>query len=243
LDVYNRGLAGYNSEWALAAFELIFPSTEKRAFPIELVTIFFGANDAAMASLNPIQHVSLKSFESNMEELTRRCKNEWDVRRIVLIGCPPIDAEKYMNWRRQRAGNESKPDEELMDRTIDIARKYSIAMGKVAKKYRLPFVDLFELFGQHFAECLSDGLHLSPKGNRALGDALIQTIDKNWPEMKCSPDQLRRKYGFCGSTCHAFPPEQKWFTELYATVGAGDEVDEPSIGGAAVWKVTKRMKL
>ena len=247
LDVYNRGFSGYNTKWTLAAFEKIFPPSDKRAFPVELVTIFFGANDSALLNLNPTQHVPIKEFENNIEELTRRCKNEWDARRLVLIGCPPIAADKYLAWRRQKKGNEDKSPEELMDRTIDNARKYSLAVERVAKKHRIPFIDLFDVFGHNYADCLSDGLHLSPKGNQKLGDALIQTIDKHWLDMKCSPDQLRRKYGFSGSVCRAFPPEQKWFTDLYATVGSTEEQDDeektaPS-NQKAEPKISKRMKL
>lgn len=220
LDVYNRGLAGYNTRWSLASFERVFPTSERRTFPVELVTLFFGANDAAIQALNPTQHVSLNEFENNIEELVRRCKSEWDARRIVLIGCPPVDRVKYLTWRRNRTGNESKSEEELMDRTSEIARKYSLVMEKIAKKHRAPFIDLFNAFGKNFGDCLSDGLHLSPKGNQRLGDCLIQVIDKNWPDMKCTPDTLRKKYGFYGSKCHALVPEQKWFADLYANVGA-----------------------
>lgn len=56
-DVYNRGYGGYNSRWARPVFESLFPphgslageaaKSQKRHF---LVTIWLGANDAAIPS-------------------------------------------------------------------------------------------------------------------------------------------------------------------------------------------------
>jgi isoamyl acetate esterase len=47
VDVINRGYSGYNTRWALSLADHIFPAdvTSK----VELVTVFFGANDAALA--------------------------------------------------------------------------------------------------------------------------------------------------------------------------------------------------
>ena len=248
VDVYNRGLAGYNSKWCLAAFESLFPTQDRRRSPVELVTIFFGANDAADAALNPVQHVSLVEFESNVEELVRRCKNEWDARRIVVIGCPPIDRDKYLAWRRNRTGNENKTEEELTDRTSEVARRYSLAAERVANKHKTPFIDVFDLFGLHPSEFLSDGLHLSPKGNRALGQKLLAVMDERWPELKCVQDPVRRRFGFQGSTCHAFAPEQPWFMEInWAELTSGAEevkkTTKPKDDAKDAQKAHKRVKL
>ena len=44
-DVIARGYSGYNTRWAAYILEKIFP---KGHAPPDLVTIFFGANDAAL---------------------------------------------------------------------------------------------------------------------------------------------------------------------------------------------------
>lgn len=44
-DVINRGYSGYNTRWALQLLPRVFPAG---APPPELVTLFFGANDAAL---------------------------------------------------------------------------------------------------------------------------------------------------------------------------------------------------
>lgn len=46
-DVVNRGYSGYNSRWALHLLGRVFPA--ERAGDTALATVFFGANDAALA--------------------------------------------------------------------------------------------------------------------------------------------------------------------------------------------------
>lgn len=45
-DVVNRGFSGYNTRWAMALLDRLFPHGE--VVPVGLVTIFFGANDAVV---------------------------------------------------------------------------------------------------------------------------------------------------------------------------------------------------
>ncbi len=46
VDVINRGYSGYNTRWVKHIVPQVFPVSQK--IPPELVTIFFGANDAAL---------------------------------------------------------------------------------------------------------------------------------------------------------------------------------------------------
>ena len=45
VDVLNRGYSGYNTRWAQHLLPRVFPKAQQ---PPKLVTIFFGANDAAL---------------------------------------------------------------------------------------------------------------------------------------------------------------------------------------------------
>ena len=45
VDVINRGYSGYNTRWANYLLETVFPADQPRA---KLVTLFWGANDAAL---------------------------------------------------------------------------------------------------------------------------------------------------------------------------------------------------
>ena len=44
VDVINRGYSGYNSRWATHLLSHVFPADA----PIQLATVFFGANDATL---------------------------------------------------------------------------------------------------------------------------------------------------------------------------------------------------
>ena len=46
-DVVNRGFGGYNTQWALCLLQRVFPNPMEN--PPVLVTVFFGANDDALA--------------------------------------------------------------------------------------------------------------------------------------------------------------------------------------------------
>ena len=46
VDVINRGYSGYNTRWALSIVDHLFPANTTSK--VELATVFFGANDAAL---------------------------------------------------------------------------------------------------------------------------------------------------------------------------------------------------
>ena len=45
VDVINRGYSGYNTRWAKYLLETVFPADQPK---VKLVTLFWGANDAAL---------------------------------------------------------------------------------------------------------------------------------------------------------------------------------------------------
>ena len=59
-DVLNRGFSGYNTRWTLAAASSLQLGPHGDA---ALTVLFLGANDAALHSLNPRQHVPLPEYE------------------------------------------------------------------------------------------------------------------------------------------------------------------------------------
>jgi hypothetical protein len=64
--VFNRGYGGYNTRWAKHLMRDLFPETEGGH---TLVLVFFGANDAADATLQPRQHVPLAEYTANLLEM------------------------------------------------------------------------------------------------------------------------------------------------------------------------------
>jgi lysophospholipase L1-like esterase len=65
-DVYNRGYGGYNTRWAKHIMPDLFPTHEANH---TLITVFFGANDAADAGSQPRQHVPLDEYKANLHEM------------------------------------------------------------------------------------------------------------------------------------------------------------------------------
>lgn len=51
-DVFNRGLSGYNTRWARAVLPALFEQSPPFDLAKSLVTVFFGANDAAVLERN-----------------------------------------------------------------------------------------------------------------------------------------------------------------------------------------------
>lgn len=64
--MFNRGYGGYNTRWAKHIMRDLFPETEGGH---TLVLVFFGANDAADATLQPRQHVPLAEYTANLLEM------------------------------------------------------------------------------------------------------------------------------------------------------------------------------
>jgi lysophospholipase L1-like esterase len=110
-DVVNRGLSGFNTKWTLELFDSISPGPSDN---VELVTVFFGANDA---TVNPPQHVGLADFSNNMHKIVELLTDKWKAKRIVLIGPPPIAHDLYTKFRLNRTDNGGKTVDQVLDRT------------------------------------------------------------------------------------------------------------------------------
>lgn len=202
MDVVNRGFAGYNSKWVVDVGHLL-----QGYGKVELYTVFLGANDATACGE---QHVPLAEYSANLDTLISQALRL--SKRVLVMGPPPLCHTKYTQWRRNREENAGKRDEEVLDRTYLLALQYSNAAKAMAAQHGVPFMDLFALFGGDFSALLRDGLHLNAQGNERVGHALLARIGDEWPEMKCSADP---DYGYYGTTCPAFPPEQPWFQDLH----------------------------
>lgn len=64
VDVINRGYSGYNTRWASHLLHSIFPPDQHK---IQLVTLFWGANDAAL----PGRHRCIIADVQNMDQTKR----------------------------------------------------------------------------------------------------------------------------------------------------------------------------
>lgn len=218
-DVLNRGFGGYNTGWFLR-----FAATAEGAADlfdhdgVVLVTVFFGANDASDPVLNARHHVPLDAFRSNIKEIVSLARERFgpDVR-IIVITPPPVCHEKRLRFQRERYGDQATGQ---LERTLELSGKYADGAREAAHELGVPCLDLWTRMqrdaageGERWREFLSDGLHLSAAGNRFVGDALLDTIDRLLPDLAvkaCPHSGIINS----GSTCPAIRKTGPWHDEI-----------------------------
>ena len=166
MDIFNRGFSGYTTRDAIAIWPTIAHTLPPK---LDLVVIFFGANDAILHGAGP-QSVELHEFSSNLERIvslvgTRNTN-------VVLVTPPPIYDVDLQERNRARA----KPV--LLDRTNDNTKKYADAVVQVGTRLSVPVVDLFHLALPNPKSILSDGLHLNAPGNELLYKILLVELER-----------------------------------------------------------------
>eukprot|EP00475_Leptophrys_vorax_P028644 TRINITY_DN41599_c0_g1_i1.p1 TRINITY_DN41599_c0_g1~~TRINITY_DN41599_c0_g1_i1.p1 ORF type:complete len:277 (+),score=58.37 TRINITY_DN41599_c0_g1_i1:44-832(+) len=185
LDVLNRGYSGYNTTQALhVAVKLnhvVETAPDRR---VQLVLIFFGANDAAVPDVSPWQHVPLDSYVKNLTELATHFKDSVGTR--VLLLCPPPMSEDMWNAHCKAQGKTEG------SRFNDVTKKYAEAAQQAALKLGVPYINLWEEFQSarpsNWKELLSDGLHFTQAGNQLLYNLVAAKIDSEFPEL--APSKL-----------------------------------------------------
>ncbi|KAF0342418.1 SGNH hydrolase [Gigaspora margarita] len=190
-EVLNRGFSGYNTEWAKLLLPQLLPKNYSPSnFPkIILLTIFFGANDAAIES--SIQHVNIDKYKENLIYMVNLIKNPTSPyynpeTKILLITPPPMDEN---SWEKTCA---SKGDE--MNRKADITKKYAEVCVETALELNVPVVNLWKIINDHVTvkDYLSDGLHLNSLGNKTLFISVMDVIKSSWPDI--APENVQELF-------------------------------------------------
>ncbi|KAG2349588.1 SGNH hydrolase [Suillus weaverae] len=189
LDVINRGLAGYQTDWAIPVCEQIFARQhEQHQVPkVDLLTIWYGANDAAPAPNT--RHVPRDRYKANLCHLIQMVKLPTSAyyspeTRIILITPPPVNT---MQW--------GKPES---PRVFETTRSYAEAVKEVGEKENVPVADIwtqiFDAAGRSEEGCkryLIDGLHLNSDGYNIVFNAIVDIIERVYPEL----DTTELQYG------------------------------------------------
>ncbi|KAF8638911.1 hypothetical protein AX17_001962 [Amanita inopinata Kibby_2008] len=189
LDVLNRGLSGYNTDWAVPVLQQCLAKRSDVVYTpkIRLLVIWFGANDAAV-SPSP-QHVPLHRFIANLHRiisLVRSAEFPTDAQRthMILITPPPI------NTYQRGADLTCRNPPQALDRTFETTREYAKAVKRVAATENVAVVDLwtamFEAAGENernLSKFLIDGLHPNEAGYKLVYDELINTIRAQHPDV------------------------------------------------------------
>lgn len=173
LDVLNRGFSGYNTDWALPILKQLLPSVKEQkeqASSIPLMTIFFGANDAALP-FSP-QHVPLDRYKSNTKAMIDIVRNPESPfynpkMRIILITPPPINE---VQW-----GKRCDEQGDRLNRTNKAARAYADCIMEIGRETNVPVADIWteimdkvDQQDRHLSDFLLDGLHLNANGYQVI---------------------------------------------------------------------------
>ncbi|XP_074144203.1 isoamyl acetate-hydrolyzing esterase 1 homolog [Sminthopsis crassicaudata] len=172
-DVLNRGFSGYNTRWA----KIILPRLIRKssnADNLVTVTIFFGANDSALKDENPKQHIPLEEYAENLKNMIQYLKSvDVPESRIILITPPPLSESA---WEKECIAQGYK-----LNRMNLVVGEYAKACLQVGQSCGTDVLDLWTLMqkdNEDFSSYLSDGLHLSPKGNEFLSSHLWPLLEK-----------------------------------------------------------------
>ncbi|KAN0130394.1 isoamyl-acetate hydrolyzing esterase [Lactarius tabidus] len=188
LDVLNRGLSGYNTDWALPVLKQIIVKREfsPHAARVRLLTIWFGANDACLPEFR--QHVPISRFSENLSTMIRAIREPESPcyspeTRVLLITPPPIHIPSM------RA--DLQPT-----RTFDTTESYAEEVRKVGKSEGVPVVDAWSRIWEAsrkekeaVKDFFTDGLHLNATGYKIVFSGLAETLIQSYPEL--SPENLR----------------------------------------------------
>ncbi|EPS71510.1 hypothetical protein M569_03248, partial [Genlisea aurea] len=177
VDVVLRGYGGYNTKWALFLLPHLFP---QGSTPPLAVTLFFGANDAALLEgTGKRQHVPLEDYKQNLRRIVQHIKDCSSKTLVVLITPPPIDREGRREYARSLYGDKAS---ELPDRTNEVTGMYAEQCAALAEELGLPSINLWSKMQQQNGwnkKFLIDGLHLTPEGNGFVFKELVEIFDKN----------------------------------------------------------------
>jgi lysophospholipase L1-like esterase len=206
-DVYNRGYGGYNTRWALHLAPYLLPLTTpttqsahitssggdavstpalKHPTPQHyLVTVWFGANDAAAPSEGP--HVPLGEFESNLRAIVSHAVRA--SLHVVVLTPPPVHEATRLAFQRAKFGPAATGVAERSNARVE---PYAAAARRVARDLGVPCLDVHGAMlaegggaawpafvgaaGAGEEEEEGDGLHLSRSGQRFVARRLVALL-------------------------------------------------------------------
>ncbi|XP_038142148.1 isoamyl acetate-hydrolyzing esterase 1 homolog [Cyprinodon tularosa] len=172
-DVVNRGLSGYNSRWAKIILPRLISSQNPAENHIAAVTVFFGANDASLEDKNPQQHVPLNEYSENLKEISKFLSSAGvSADKVIFMTPPPIHEPA---WEKECILKGCP-----LNRHNSVTGQYAQACVQAAGQCGSEVLDLWTLMqkdGQDYTVYLSDGLHLSEKGNQFVAQHLWSILE------------------------------------------------------------------
>ncbi|KAL4114250.1 hypothetical protein PRIC2_014930 [Phytophthora ramorum] len=183
-DVVTRGLPGYNTKWFL---KYIAPTIEreirKRVYTTpSLITIWFGANDAALATgYDSETHVPIEAYKDNLKKIVSGFWRAAPTADILLITPPHVNDSARAEMAKEQNGT--------IDRTNAMAKKYAQACVETGASIGVPVLDLnsyFNAMNESTRDALlltSDGLHFNISGNQLVYLQVVTKIADEFPSL------------------------------------------------------------
>lgn len=149
-EILNKGVSGNNTNDAIRRIDRDVLSHNP-----DIVTVLFGANDAAFHKMVP-----LSTYKNNLREIVRKIYPST----CVLLTPTPVDETKQFK------------------RTNSVLEEYAEAVSEVAREMKCPLIDVFSTMirrkdypylvkGQQ-----DDGLHIGEAGYAVLCQLIVQTL-------------------------------------------------------------------
>lgn len=204
-DLLNRGMSGYNTRWYIryAKDSGIWEEPGK----VVLVTIWFGANDAATLA----QHVPLSEYETNLSTIIDKAKESYPGAKFLLIAPPPVAFDQRTEYLKKQYGEEKAKD--MAVRTSKVTGTYAATCVKVAKAKEIACLDMFtEMISSRsnaetpeeeadVSEYFWDGLHFSEAGHKFVASAVTKAIHTHYPSLEVRPCSITGQFNNSGSAC------------------------------------------
>ncbi|KAM3307802.1 GDSL esterase/lipase isoform X1 [Capsicum chacoense] len=166
-DFLVRGYAGYNTTWGLIMLQHLFQLDAPSPKPVAGMTIFFGANDAALVGrISEAKHTPIDEYKENLNKMVKHMKQYSPSVQIVMITPPPVDDARRVEVLRAEG---KKID--LPERTLEESGKYAKKVVELSKELYLPYIDLWSKMQQVEGwqkKFLLDGLHFTQEGSLFL---------------------------------------------------------------------------
>jgi len=164
--------------------------------------------------------VPLDEFEVNLDKIVTFMK-EAGAENVVLITPPPMDEAKYLeNFLKPRNRTVTDRNNELLEKyvgkTLNVAEKNSVLCLNSFVELR----ERGEKSGELLGELFDDGLHLAPKGNQALFEALMDLVAAKIPSLVVRPCPYTGNIN-SGSVCDALQPFGPWWDQIDPKVQPG----------------------
>lgn len=162
----NAGVAGHNSRQGLKRIE-----KDVLTHDPDLVVVFFGTNDLRVDSERA--HVPVDKYRENLLTMIEKVKAV--NAEVVLCTLPPINEQVYFTRHERDLYEKEGGLKSLME-------SYREAAQEVAKKEKVPLVDLNRLLPENPEWLSRDGVHPSPKGNRLIAEHVAKVVQTLWQE-------------------------------------------------------------